>query len=141
MTAIDKKSAKSTRFDKTVSGQKPKWLQLRDESYLIRDIELPLELAAAVQTGRTQLLEPTRQRIIGTTANGNLSALSQTAEHLLNLVAVLMETNQALREHAAFVEHRLDDLCGNLGGVHRMAERLKDIANFRDPDEEIGDED
>ena len=99
------------------------WAQLTEE------VSLPQDIATAISTGRVEFLK--------------LAERPMNAEEVgrvLNLVRVLMETNQALKEHSMELAQKLDSIYGNFRGLQNSIIGAKDFALFREEPVEI-DED
>lgn len=94
------------------------------------EVKLPVGLHIAVFTHRPQLLA---------TCVRPMDA--DEVRQVLDLVAVLIETNRALQAHAQELASRCDWLHDNFRGVSTALDKLRDMAEFRDPDEEEQDTD
>lgn len=104
--------------------------KLRAWNEFTEEVVLPAELTPAISSGRPELL--------------NLARRDMTAEEVgqvLNLVRVLIDTNQALQMHSQHLAIRLEDLSCNLGGVTASLSRLSEEAEFRRPEEDDDSDD
>ena len=96
---------------------------------LAREIKLPMDLYAAVFTGRTELLK--------------LAARDMTkveVSMMLDLVACLLETNHLLQQHSRDVSQQTEQLRGHFIGLSASVDRLRLFSDFRDPSS-VEDED
>lgn len=95
--------------------------KLRSWSAFVEDSRVPSDLMPAVITQRAELVRVVKPRIL--TASEH--------EVYLSLIATLLETNQALREHAQHVAQLTNNLVGHLTGFHSAARNIEHFANFR----------
>lgn len=96
---------------------------------LVRDVSLPMDIHAAVFTGRTQLLAAAVRPMD-----------ANEVRQVLDLVAVLIETNRALQQHSCMVARRVEQLVQGIQGSVRALDLLEDFANFRNPDDDSEDD-
>jgi hypothetical protein len=87
---------------------------------LVRAVDLPPDLAAALLTNRVELLALARPRAL----------TEEEAGRLYKLVAVLMETNAALREHADNVSRLAENWLSQFTGLASVGEGIVRYARF-----------
>lgn len=95
---------------------------------LVRDVTLPMDIHAAVFTGRRELLKTAIRPM-------DVNEVRQ----VLELVGVLLDTNRALQAHSSMVAERVEQLLKGLKGHMNAMDQLDDFANFRAPSK--GDDD
>lgn len=101
------------------------WAQLTEE------VSIPTEFAAALATGRTELLNIAQPRELS----------KDECARLYNLIRVLIETNMALQEHASDTAKLATNFLSTIGGVLSTANQIVKFAQFRhdqidEPEEE-----
>jgi hypothetical protein len=87
----------------------------------VEEMQLPNELAVALLTGRPEMLKAIQPRAL------------TPDEHAiyLKLFEALMQTNDALRTHAADVAKLTNSWMGHFKGLARVAEQINTYAMFR----------
>lgn len=94
-------------------------------SSLLEEVQVPGDIALAIQTNRPQLLALAKRPMD-----------AEEVGMLLNLMRVLMNTNQALREHSVLVSQRAEQVKGSLIGLNATLRKLDDFAAFRAGEDE-----
>lgn len=92
----------------------------------VSEARVPADLAPALITGGMELLKLAKPA-------------AKTAEEvavLYELIAVLVKTNQALRQHASFVAELARQAKGSAWHAYQSLDKLNCFANFREPSEE-----
>lgn len=97
---------------------------------LCEEVPLPSDLAAALMTGRPELVALCKPR----------DMTAAEVAPLLNLIRVLLKTNRLLQEHAQAVSEMAFDARRLLQGTVTKLFRLGDYASFNSPIEENSDE-
>jgi len=98
--------------------------QLGAWNELVEEVKLPVGLSVALLCQRPELLR------------ANVRDMDkEEVRMLLNLVAVLMETNKSLQQHSLELAQEIKEIRGISAGVSRKLDRLTDKAYFRDEDE------
>jgi len=98
----------------------------------VEELTVPAELYPAVMANRAALVKAAVPRDMS----------KDEVAVLFKLIAGLIETNQALREHTERVAQLTSNLNGQIVGFHRVAQQIEDFANFRNAeptDEPEGD--
>lgn len=93
---------------------------------LIREIQVPAELAPALMTGRLELLTIAQPRPMD----------EDEVAVLYRIIGCYAETNAALVRHAERIGSLVEGMRSNITGVQRSLERLQAFANFQHPVEE-----
>jgi hypothetical protein len=88
---------------------------------LVETVQVPTDIAAALITGRSELLMALRPRALSADECGKLYAL----------LGVLIETNRGLREHAEQVAGLVDNWMSQMTGLQGVARQIDHFANFR----------
>ena len=103
-------------------------LQERLETWnsFVRELQVPSDIAPAFLTRRVELMSLAKPRPL----------TESECKVMYDLVAGLLETNEALREHAALVAELAQQFTGGLAGTLRAADRMRAFANFHEPVEE-----
>jgi hypothetical protein len=99
---------------------------LRSPADFVEAIDVPMDLAAALATGRKELLSIVRPRAMSEEEVGKL----------YKLIGVLIDTNFALQAHAREVEQMAATLHQQIRGSIHYAERMAAFAGFRTADDE-----
>lgn len=95
----------------------------------IEAIQVPDEIAAALTTGRPELLALIQPR--------TLDAVE--CSKLYDLLRVLITTNMALQQHAQQLSQLVDNWMQQFSGLHSVANQIEHFANFRKPfDDDAG---
>lgn len=89
---------------------------------LVGEVDIPSFLAAAFLTNRPEMVE--------SCANGRSLDVAETSA-VMRLLAVLMQTNQALREHAEGLAIMTDSWLTAFKGIATVGGKIGDFANFR----------
>lgn len=100
-------------------------MKLKTWNELAEEVQLPRELAVALMTGRSELLALRTQPL----------SVGETRV-VINCLRVLMETNRELQQHSATLAEQVSHLTGMLKGVNAHCQKLLDLANFRNSEEE-----
>lgn len=87
----------------------------------IEELKVPSEIFPALVTMRPELIRLAPKR--------ELSA--EQAEALYRLIAALIETNMALREHASDLANTVQNWVGSIHGLVGVADRIGRFAQFR----------
>jgi hypothetical protein len=95
--------------------------QMRSWSELIETVHVSADIAAALATGRPELLKLARPRALD----------EADCAALFKLLAVLIETNQALIAHAQETAKMTRDIATMLKGTVAMFGGVEHFANFR----------
>jgi hypothetical protein len=101
--------------------------KLRNWSELIATVELPMDMAVALSCGRIELIAKPRALKV------------EEAGQLLQLLRVLMQTNQELQKHSAKVADMAENIMEHFKGLQSGLIKISDFASFCDP-EEKGDD-
>jgi hypothetical protein len=101
---------------------------LKSPAELVETIDLPLDLGVALMTGRSELLKLAVPR-----------DMTDEVARLYNVIAVLIDTNIALRAHAQETAQCAQTVAQQIKGVQRYALRLEQFANFA-PSDDGGEE-
>lgn len=99
--------------------------KLRSWAELTEECPVPPDIAAAIGTGRPGLIQDIRRPL--TTEEG---------QQLINLIRVLLDTNNELQQHCVRVAQRAEQLQDNLKGVVTSVNKLQALAEFRNPEED-----
>jgi hypothetical protein len=94
--------------------------KLRSWRGFVAALDVPGEIAPAVQTGRPELIRLAKPRAL---TEGEAGAL-------YGVIAGLIDTNQALQQHAAGVARLAGSAAGQAAGTVRMLGRIEDYAKF-----------
>jgi len=89
----------------------------------VRDLHVPNDMAPAFLTGRMELLCLAKPRAL----------TEEECKQVYELIGGILETNNALREHAAMVADLADRVIGGLHALERPLQQLRDFGNFRTP--------
>jgi Trp operon repressor len=87
----------------------------------IEELQVPSELVPALMTNRSQLIRLARPRAL----------TPDETESLYKLIAALLETNMALREHASQLACMMQNWVGSIYGSVKQAGRIGRFAEFR----------
>lgn len=93
---------------------------------LIETVQTPVEVYAALQTGRPELIATARPREL---------TVDECAA-LYKLIGVLIATNHALQQHTEQVAQLVDNWMAQFTGMQGVAKQIAHFANFR----KIGDD-
>lgn len=96
-------------------GKLEKW------NAFVKEISIPMEFYPALATGRTELLRLAPPR----------NFTDEEMKQIYDLVATLLETNMALREHASQVAQMVGLWQDTFGGQVNHAMRIERFANFQ----------
>lgn len=83
-------------------------------------LDVPADIGAALITGRPELL---------TLSSRDMK--KEEVARLLNVLRVLMETNQLLKEHASMLAQRAHDFVASTKSAISQARRIEEFSNFR----------
>lgn len=87
----------------------------------IETLKVPAEIMPALITMRTELLRLAPRRELG----------EEQVDALYNLIGALIDTNMALREHAAELAEITSNWVGSIHGMVGLANRIGRFAQFR----------
>lgn len=99
---------------------------LRGPNEFVAEVKVPADLAAALASGRTELLALVRPRAIE----------AEEFMALVHLISVLLRTNLALQEHAREVAVMAKTLSGNFKGLVGFIRQVEQFADFRLADDD-----
>jgi len=94
--------------------------QLESWTSFIREMQVPADLAAAFVTGRPELVKTVIPRAMD----------AREVKILLDLIANLLETNEALREHAHDVATSITIWAGSFKQLETVGRQLERFAKF-----------
>lgn len=100
--------------------------RMRTWNDFVREIKVPAEIAPAFQTGRIELIKLARPRALS----------AEECGALYDVIGGLLETNQALKEHAQLVGDLVATTHQGLKGAVHAVERMRRFAAFEEPVEE-----
>jgi hypothetical protein len=100
--------------------------RLNSWNSFIEELQVPGDLQAALLTGRGTLVKIAPPRALS----------AEECETLYKLIGGLIDTNAALREHAAEVAHLVDLWAGSFTQLDTLGRRIQHYANFRVPEKE-----
>ncbi len=103
--------------------------KLRDWSSLTEEIPVPPDIAAAMFSGRKELIRRAAKPLGVEEVN-----------NLLNIIRVLLDTNRELRRHSQLVAVAVDQIRGQTSGLFKLILKAGDLADFRETGE-AGDKD
>lgn len=89
----------------------------------VNEIQVPSELAPAFMTRRVDLVRLAVPRAL----------TPEECFALYQVIGGLLETNEALRDHARMVSELAQQLTGGLAGTLHAARRMRMFSDFRDP--------
>ena len=95
--------------------------RLTDWKSFTETVSVPTDIAVALITGRTEMLKLVR--------TGDMTAAEVAP--LYDLIRVLLETNQALRDHAESTAKLTCSMMAQFKGVVGVAEQIDSFANFK----------
>lgn len=87
---------------------------------LLVAIEVPADILPAIMANRPELMAAAQPRAME----------APEVAKLYRVIEVLLDTNQALREHTARVAQLTNNLNGQLVGFARVAQQIERFANF-----------
>ena len=87
----------------------------------VEELKVPSELLPILTTGRPELIRFAQPRELN----------KEEVDALYKLIAGLIETNIALREHASNLASLMQNWCGSLHGMMGVADRITRFAEFR----------
>lgn len=90
----------------------------------VEELQVPSELYPALMTNRPELVRLAPRRAL----------TADEAGALYRLIAGLLETNQALRQHAAMTAQLVEDWMSTMQGMETTAYKIQHFANFRHTD-------
>jgi hypothetical protein len=93
-------------------------------------LDVPGDIAPAFMTGRPELIKLAHPRVLS----------ADECAVMFKLVRGLLETNQALRDHAALVLKLSETQHQAARGMVQAMNRLRIVAGFQNPEMEGGDE-
>ena len=86
----------------------------------VEELKVPSELFPALMTNRPEMVRLAPRRPLS----------AEEADALYNLIAGLIETNSALREHAAQVATLVQDWMSGIHGLISTARKVRQFARF-----------
>jgi hypothetical protein len=101
--------------------------KLRDWSDLVREVKLSMAVAAAVSTGRPELLRSLLAR--KKDAPPREQVTDEEIVSLIEMAVVLIETNIELQQHCAVLAQKAHDMRTTIHGLGHMLDKLDDWAN------------
>lgn len=99
--------------------------KLRSWAELTEECPAPPDIVAAIGTGRPGLIQNIRR-----------PPTAKEGQQLINLIRVLLDTNNELQQHCVRVAQRAEQLQDNLKGVVTSVNKLQALAEFRNPEED-----
>lgn len=112
------------------AAERPKPPRLDAWNDLLAEVQLPADFSVALTTGRPELLRAIDRALT-----------AKEARMVANALAVLIETNRALQEHAIAASHQVQQITELLDGASAKLCRLSYFASFVNPDEIADEED
>jgi len=100
-------------------------VRLKASNEFTADVSVPPDLYPGFAASRPVLLRAWQERAFS----------AEESRQVVDALATLLETNQALREHAAAVEQQVTNVRTLLKGAMTSVQRLRDLAAFRTPTE------
>jgi len=119
-----RKPSKADYLDERVHNLRGK-LKLAKYTELMREVSLPVELAAALMTGRPELARLAPKR----------DFTQKEAQELYNAVVVLIETNRALQEHAQELGLLVNNWAAAFTQLRSTGAQIERFAKFQTLDE------
>lgn len=95
--------------------------KLDDWRSFVEEVQVPADIAAALVTGRPELLCLMRPRAL----------TEDECAKLYKLIGVLISTNMGLREHAQQLSGLVDNWMQQFDGIRGVATQINHFANFR----------
>jgi hypothetical protein len=95
----------------------------------VRELPVPGEFVPAVSSGRLELLKLAQPHALST----------EECAVLYQLIGGLLETNQALQQHAALIANMALEVQRGIGGMESLSGRLAAYAGYKEPHEEGSD--
>jgi len=105
--------------------------KLQGWNEFVEELKVPSELYPALITNRTELVRLAKPRPL----------TEEEAATLYRLIAGLMETNQALREHASQLSVMVKEWLGSVYGFVSVARKINSFAQFKHQDAQVDEED
>jgi hypothetical protein len=103
---------------------------LDDWNCFLEPMDAPQDLAVAIMTGRPELVKLAQPR-----------ALTQDeCAVVFKMLSILLETNSALREHAALTAQLVGQWTDSVQAIFATAGKIEDFANYRPVDRDTVDE-
>ncbi len=87
----------------------------------VEELPVPAELMPALMANRPELVRLAQPRAYS----------KEEGAALLKLIAGLIETNGALREHAAQVAHLVDNWASTFHALATIGSKIQSVANFK----------
>jgi hypothetical protein len=120
VTKLNKKESAIEALDAQITDLATR-CRLDDWSSFIEELQVPGDIAPALITGRPEMLRAVQPRAL-------------TAEETAALIKVLgglIETNNALREHARQLATFTEQWTTLFTGLHNVGEKIERFANFK----------
>lgn len=92
-------------------------------SDFISELQVPGDIVPAISTGRIELLKLAQPRPLSV----------EECNVLYKFIGGLLETNQALQQHASLISRMAAEVERTISGVEGVAGRLRAYADFRSP--------
>src|SRR6185369_5484759 len=89
----------------------------------VTELPVPSDIAPALISSRAELLKIVKPRALS----------AEECATLYKLIGGLLDTNNALREHAKDLAQLVDNWEGNFKGLASLGFRIKNFANFKAP--------
>jgi hypothetical protein len=105
--------------------------KLDNRNSFTEEVQAPGAVGVALSTGRIELLK---------LYNPTAPISADEAKKLVNIIRVLIETNQALQEHAKLMVELVDNIRQSISGLGNHTQFLRHFANFQTPVEESDEE-
>lgn len=123
MSPLPEKPRKATRMETLDAFLKTAAMKtaLKSPAELTEPVECPAEFFAAFVTGRPELIKLVKPRSLNETE----------CAAIYKLVAVLIETNSALREHAETVGKAVGDWADLFKGLNKLGWEIENFAQFK----------
>jgi hypothetical protein len=96
----------------------------------VRELDIPMDIYPAIASGRTELLAMIRPRDYS----------KEEMVKIFKLIAGLIETNVALREHAEQTSHLVDIWSDAFKQLESLGQRIKRFATFDHAEQEAEEE-
>jgi len=126
---LAKKAKSVEEFDAQVTDLATR-CRLTDWSSFIEEMQVPGDIAPALITTRPELLRAVQPRAL---------TAEETAA-VYKVMAGLIETNNALREHAQQLAIFTETWAGQFAGLQSVGRKIERFANFRRSyDDEVGE--
>lgn len=126
VSIVRKPTPRQERFAALLANVKARTAHLRAPNELTETVAVPREFAVALMTRRPEMMRLVQPRALTV----------EECAAVYQLVATLIETNDALINHAQGVETLADNVTQQFKGVTSMLRQLEDFAAFRESDDD-----